>query len=115
MTALNNLNLFYHLAGFIDGNKYSVFELVDIAIYNYKKPLSNYSIYLVDAQEIYKREVYNDFYATETAKTLIKCMKYKDFDIKPVIYYIYERYEGISQWPYKPKINKTDLFKALNI
>ena len=121
MTALRNLNLIYHVAGFIDANKFTPFELIEAGIMNYNKPLKNYSDYLKDATGIYKRArlsedgISLDYVYIESARGLLLAMKYKPFNAVKLITYVHERHEAQISYPAQSSFNKDKFIQSLGI
>lgn len=121
MTALRNLNLMYNVAGFIDANKYTPFELIEAGIMNYSNPLNNYSDYLRDATGIYKRArlsdegISLDYVYIESARGLLLAMKYKPFNAVKLITYVHERFEAQISYPAVSSFNKDKFIQSLGI
>lgn len=121
MTALRNLNLMYYVAGFIDANKYTAFELIEAGIMNYNKPLNNYSEYLRDATTIYNRSrlsedgISLDYVYIESARGLLLAMKYKPFNAVKLITYVHERYEAQISYPSFSLFNKDKFIQSLGM
>ena len=106
MTALRNLNLMYHVAGFIDANKFTPFELIEAGIMNYNKPLNNYSDYLKDATYIYNdarglNGFFLDAVYTESARGLLMAMKYKPFNALRLVLFVQSRWDAQISYPKK--------------
>jgi len=111
----------YHVAGFIDANKFTPFELIEAGIINYNKPLMNYSDYLKDVTDIYQRArlsdegISLDYVYTESARGLLMAMKYKPFNAVKLITYVHERFEAQISYPVVSSFNKDKFIQSLGI
>ena len=94
----------YHVAGFIDGHKYTPFELLEVAAANYLKPVDNYNDYIKDATYIYNdarglNGFFLDAVYTESARGLLLAMKYKPFNALRLVLFIQSRWDTQISYP----------------
>lgn len=103
-TPLHNINIMYNVAGFIDGHKYTPFELLEVAEANYLKPVDNYNDYVKDATYIYKdarglNGFCLDAVYTESARGLLLAMKYKPFNAFKLVLFVQSRWDAQISYP----------------